>query len=73
MLCVLTPLVYYTTIVLENFSVSLMSAPIINGGASAEVINNKALAMEEIREKLPFIKIAKLLIVNPLKDRSQIS
>jgi hypothetical protein len=50
-----------------------MSAPIIIGGASAEVLNNKALTMEEIREKLPFIKNAKLLIVNPLKDRSQIS
>jgi hypothetical protein len=50
-----------------------MSAPIILGGANAEVINNKAFTMEEIREKLPFIKNAKLLIVNPLKDRSQIS
>lgn len=48
-------LVYYKTTVLENFSVSLMSAPIIIGGASAEVINNKALTMEDIRKILPFI------------------
>ena len=50
-----------------------MSAPIIIGGATAEVINKQPLTMEEISEKLPFITNAKLIIVNPLEERSKIT
>lgn len=43
-----------------------MSAPIIIAGATAEVVNKQPLTMEEISDKLPFVKNAKLNIVNPL-------
>ena len=58
---------------LEYFGVSLMSAPIIIGGATTEVVNKQPLTMVEISEKLPFIKNAKLIIINPLEDRSKIT